>query len=260
MKTNITQKGETMDLNKGLLGLLFLAVISIMVVAIIAIGTAHEVKTNEQQNSLSVSGTQVLEVAPDQAVIMLSVDTRGKDAATVSAENKAIMEKVNAALLAQGLAKDQIETTGFTLQRWYEWNGKDQVNEDKGYLQQNTIKVTTDNLDKVGAILDAAVLAGANNVQDVNFKLKTATEEQYKKQALIQATGIAKSKAETLAKAAETRLGQVTSISESGGYQPWYYNSKMDSGLANVAGSTPISPQKVSLSMTVSMTYDLGRD
>ncbi len=259
MKTNKAQKGETMDLNKGLLGLLFLAVFSVMVVAIVAVDNAHE-KQNQQQNSLSVSGTQVLEVAPDEAVIMLSVDTRGKDAATVSAENKAIMQKVNAALAAQGLTKDQIETTGFTLQRWVEWNGKDQVNEDKGYLQQNTIKVTTDNLDKVGAILDAAVLAGANNVQDVNFKLKTATEEQYKKQALIQATAIAKSKAETLAKAADTRLGKVTSISESGGYQPWYYNSKMDAGLANVAGSTPISPQKVSLSMTVSMTYDLGRD
>jgi uncharacterized protein YggE len=253
------QKGETMDLNKGLLGLLFLAVFSVMIVAIVAVDNAHE-KNNQDVRSLSVSGTQVLEVAPDEAVILLDVSTRGKDAASVSAENKVLVNKVMAALKDQGVAASDIETTGLSLHRWFEWNNKDMTNEDKGYEQVNSIRITTSNLDKVGSILDAAIAAGANSVQDVQFKLKDATEEQYKEQAMQQATAIAKKKASVLAKAAGTELGKVTSISESGGYQPWYYNAKMDFAAADAGSATQISPQKVSLSMTVNLNYELGRD
>ena len=248
-----------MDLNKGLLGLLFLAVFSVMIVAVVAVDNAHE-KNNQDTRSLSVSGTQVLEVAPDEAVILLDVSTRGKDAATVSSDNKILVNKVMAALKDQGVASSDIETTGLSLHRWMEWNNKDMTNEDKGYEQINSIRITTTELDKVGKILDASIAAGANSVQDVQFKLKDATEEQYKQQAMQQATAIAKKKAQVLASAAGTELGKVTSISESGGYQPYYYNAKMNVAADSFGGSTQISPQKVSLSMTVSMAYELGRD
>ncbi len=52
------------------------------------------------------------------------------------------------------------------------------TNEDKGYEQINSIRITTTELDKVGKILDASIAAGANSVQDVQFKLKDATEAQ----------------------------------------------------------------------------------
>ncbi|HIH24121.1 TPA: SIMPL domain-containing protein [Candidatus Woesearchaeota archaeon] len=245
-----------MDVNKGLLGLLFFVVAAMFVVSIVAIDGSLE-RDDEQRDTISVSGTQVMEVVPDQAVIMLDVSTRGKDAAQVSADNKALVNKVMVALAEQGVAPGSIETTGLSLHRWNEWNGKEQINEDLGYEQINSIKITTENLDKVGRLVDAAVGAGANSVQDVAFKLKDATEQRYKQEAMAQAAAIAQKKAQVLASAAGAELGDVISISESGDYQPWYYNARTTLESAAAGSATQISPQKVSLSVTVSMSYEL---
>ena len=74
---------------------------------------------------------------------------------------------------------------------------------------------------------------------------------------MAQAAAIAQKKAQVLASAAGAELGDVISISESGDYQPWYYNARTTLESAAAGSATQISPQKVSLSVTVSMSYEL---
>jgi uncharacterized protein YggE len=231
-----------------------IAVIGLVVVAALRSGGEER---QQQQDLLTVSGTHVLEVAPDQAVMTLQVLTNGTVAKDVSAENRQLLTQVMVALKAQGLADSDIETTGVLLSRWTEWDPKSQAMVDKGYQQATTLKVTVTDMEKVGSILDAAVNAGANSVQDISFELKPETEQRLKQQALADATADATAKAKTLATAAHARLGKVASLSENSYIQPWIYNSKamMDSGAG--AAPTPISPEKVTIQVSVSMAYEL---
>ena len=61
-----------------------------------------------------------------------------------------------------------------------------------------------------------------------------------------------------LAEAAGTTLGPVTMISENSWVQPWLYNSKSyESAVMDAGAATQISPQKVTLSVSVNLNYAL---
>jgi uncharacterized protein YggE len=242
--------------NKLLFSLLFVAVVGLVIVAALRSGGE---RGQQQQNLLTVSGTHQLEVAPDQAVMTLQVLTNGTAAKDVSTENRQLLTQVMAALKAQGLTNTDIETTGVLLSPWTEWDPKSQTMIDKGYQQTTTLKVTVTDMETVGSVLDAAVNAGANSVQDISFELKPETEQRLKEQALADATADAAAKAQTLATAAHAHLGKVASLSEDSYIQPWVYNSKtiMDATVAGAAAPTPISPEKVTLQVSVSMAYEL---
>lgn len=243
------------------------AIVLIMaaLVALVAFKSSTPISVNTspqpQQDLVTVSGTHQMDVAPDQAVMTFQVQTRGTDAKSVSSQNGQLMNAVMAALKAQGVSTDQIETTGVLLDRWTEWDQQQQKTVDKGYQQTTTIKVTLTDLTKVGPVLDAAVNAGANSVPGISFELQPATEQQYREQALKDATLAAKSKAQTLASAAGISLGKVASLNENSNIVPWIYNTKAvmaGAALDSAAAPTPISPQKVTVSATVSMAYEIA--
>jgi uncharacterized protein YggE len=166
------------------------------------------------------------------------------------------------AIRSQGISDSDIETTDVVLAKNQQWDPKTNTYQDLGYRQTTTMRVTINDLSKVGAVLDAAVAGGANNVQDVAFQLKPETEAKYKQQELAAATKVATQKAAILADAAGTRLGKLVSLTEqSYNYVPWMYNAKnalaAADGGATVA-PTPINPQKVSISVSVSLAYELN--
>lgn len=243
------------ETNKFVGAIALIAVIGLVIVA--ALHSSGE-REQQQQNLLTVSGTQELDVAPDQAVMTLQVITNGTAATDVSAQNGQLLTQVMAALKTQGLADTNIETTGVLLTPWTEWDPKSQTMVNKGYQQTTTLKVTITDMEKVGSILDAAVNAGANSVQDISFELKPETEQRLKEEALANATADAAAKAQTLATAAHTHLGKVASLSENTYIQPWTYNAgaMMADTVANAA-PTPINPEKVAIQVSVSMAYEL---
>ncbi len=242
-----------------------IAVLGVAAVAMLRAPTPITVQTGPQspdRNILSVTGTHELQVAPDEAALTLEVVTRAATASQASTMNRELMNKVVSAIKSSGIKDDEIETTNVFLQKVTEWDTKEQKSVDKGYEQRTTIRVTVKDLTKVGSVLDAAVEAGANSVQDIEFSLTPESQTKYKAEALAVAAKTAKSKAQTLADASGATLGRITSLSENSyNYQPIFYNSRAmmaDAGMEKVeAPSTPISPEKVSISVSVSIGYEL---
>lgn len=257
----IEQKNTTSSL---LVVLAIIAVLGVVVVSSFQASQPITVNTGDQspdRNILTVTGTHELQVAPDQATITFSVITDDMSAKVASQENSDLMNAIVTALRAQGVAASDIETINIYLTKLTEWDYNRQRNIDKGYQQTATVKVTTKNLDGVGAILDAAIGAGANNVQDVAFSLTPTAEATYKEQALTEAAQVAKTKAQTLASASGASLGRITSLSENSyNYQPYYYNTRsvMMADAGAEKAPTPISPEKVSISVSVSIGYELN--
>ena len=122
----------------------------------------------------------------------------------------------------------------------------------------NTVYVTVRALDKLGALLDTVVKAGANNINSIQFDVADKTAAL--KEARDAAVQDAKTQAQELAAAAGVRLGEITSIS--------FYDSApspvMDTygkggggGMVEAAASVPIQPGQMTLTVTVSMTYEI---
>jgi hypothetical protein len=154
---------------------------------------------------------------PEQAQLLLAVETFGRTAQKATQENALKMERMLQTLVETGLSKAQIQTASYSLDPKYERpDSRRGTNpEPIGFTARNMVRVTVDSVKRVGLVIDAAIGAGANRVANLAFQLRNP-ETAYR-EALRLAVANAKADAEALANAAGRRLGPPLRISTSGG-------------------------------------------
>lgn len=208
----------------------------------------------ENRSLLQVNGNAVITVKPDTALITLGVDTSSSSAEVAAQENADRMAKVLAALKELGLSDSEIATKGYNIYSYDQYLGRT-TGEDTvvtTYQVQNRIQITTKNLELVGQIVDAAVKAGANQVQGVSFDL--ADKEELQLQALKNAIKQAQTKAEAMAEGAGVQLGGIAKITEEyGSYVPLY--GAMLAKEFDQASSTEINPGEVEITARVLIEF-----
>ena len=203
---------------------------------------ASAVEPNDNDRTVSVTGTGTVSVIPDRAELSFGVESRGATAKGALAANAVEMRKLIAALRSAGAA-------GIATQ----WVGVNPVLRDGVTIEEwsatNTVSASIEAA-KAGALIDTAVGAGANQVYGPS--LSSSDAKKLQQDALQAAVADARARAEALAKAAGGTLGAVVTLSEGGGggVLPYAEKAAMDSGTPIVAG-----PQDVTA--TVSVTYEL---
>jgi uncharacterized protein len=163
----------------------------------------------DASRSIQVSGTAVVNVAPDRALIKLGVQTNGKSAKEAQAKNSAAIFRVTKALRDLGIEAKDIATDWYTIEPIYEDYDDLQIN---GYRIHNIIEITVRDVDRANDAIIAAFQAGANQVVDVEFY--TSELRKYRDQAREMAMTAALEKAALLAQAAGTETGCVLTINE----------------------------------------------
>ena len=124
------------------------------------------------------------------------------------------------------------------------------------YRVINTIKITVNDIDMVGAVIDAASLNGANQINNVMFGLKDA--EEYYLQALKEAAMKAKRKAEMISGMFGIKLSVPSQINENANYQPvYYYRDSQAVSVVKGEGqyATPMSYGELEIKANVYLTY-----
>ena len=160
-----------------------------------------------------------------------------------------------AALHAQGVAQTDIQTSQLDLQPQYVDDGK-APRRLTGYRASNTVSVRLHDLARVGAVLDALVAAGADQVDGVSFAL--ADPQPAEDQARRLAVKALQAKAELFATAAGYRIQRLVRLSESGSYAP----APMLAGVmvsARRRASTPVAAGALTVRAAVSGEYELQR-
>lgn len=203
-------------------------------------------------------GEGKVRIKPDIARVQIGVEVMMNSVKEASEANKEQLESVLAALQEAGIAEEDIQTSGFNIYaERFGPNGPlpdDQIN----YRVTNTVIVKVRELDTLGAVLDAAIEAGANNIYGVEFSLDD--NSSIESEARANAVEDANAKAEDLAQLTGTTVGGVVSISEIIGNTGGYYSSNFAeaSRAMGGGGSTPISPGELELVMQLQITYALG--
>ena len=221
-----------------------------------ACGPAAIVPANESQRTLNITGVGQVSLTPDIAYIYLGVHTEKATASEAVAENNAQTQKVIDALKKLGVDAKDIRTTNFSI--WPSQNyGPDGMPLDMKYVVDNTVYVTVRDLKKLGDLLDTVITAGANTVNSIAFDVADKTAAA--KQARDAAVKNAQEQAQELAVAAGVKLGDITNISfydstatpVFGGY------GKGGGGGSDAALAVPIQPGELTLTVSVSMTYEI---
>ncbi|MBS1195929.1 MAG: hypothetical protein H6R33_649 [Actinobacteria bacterium] len=191
----------------------------------------------------------VLKVNLGVSVLRPTVDQATGDAATLASA-------VIAALKANGVAEEDIQTANYSINPEYDWSGETQRL--IGYRVNNEVRVKIRNLDSAGVIIDAATAAGgdATVVNSLSFSIEDNAE--LLQMARTAAWNDAEAKARQLAQLAGLELGAATSITETINYEvvPIYYDRVMAEGAGDAA--TPIESGTQDVTVVVQVVFAIG--
>lgn len=206
----------------------------------------------DSERRLVVSGTGEVSAPPDMAMISAGVVVQGDTASAALAENTRAMNAVLEALGASGVAPEDIRTSRFAIIPLYEVRRPDAATQEPprilGYQVSNQVQATVDDLDRLGATLDAVVDAGANSIDGLSFGI--ADPKALLDRVRDAAVADAIAKAERYAAAAGVELGDVISIEEGGFVQP-----RPMMRAEAMEASVPISPGQTELTASVTMEF-----
>jgi uncharacterized protein len=202
---------------------------------------------------LEISVRGEVKRVPDVAVISTGVITQSADAATVMRDNAARMARVLAALKRAGVADKDVTTSAVNLSPQYRYNNN-QPPVITGYQANNQVTVRFRDITRSGAILDALVKEGSNEINGPSLtidKPEVALDE-----ARIAAITAGRARAEVYASAAGMKIKRIISISESEGMSV-VPRPMMAMMVKSAEADTVIMPGEQSLGMTVTMVFEL---
>jgi uncharacterized protein YggE len=198
---------------------------------------------------VTVTGEATVAVAPDAAVIRIGVNSQDKTAREASEANAKQMTAVLAAIKDTGIADRDIQTSRLSLQPQYDPN-KGGTARLTGFQATNQVTVKIRDIDKLPALLDHAIAAGANEMSGIEFVI--TEQSKLLDRARDDAIADARRKAELYAQAAGSKLGPVVSITEEGSAAPPRPMQAMR------AGAVPIAPGEQTLRAMVTVSYELS--
>jgi uncharacterized protein YggE len=223
----------------------------------------------DSSRTVQVTGSALINITPDRALIQLGVQSNGATPDAVQSANSIAIQKVIKALRAQGVEAKDIATDLYVIEPVYESYNSLYI---KGYRINNVVAVTLRDVKKTSNILAAALKAGANQV--INVEFYTSELRKYRDQARELAMKAAKEKAQALANAAGAEAGCVLNINENSwsyynGWWWWYGRNQQSMMTQNVvqnaapsggsggAGDEPISLGQISIKAEISATFGL---
>ncbi len=205
--------------------------------------------------TILVVGQGTVTIQPDQAQATIGVETTANSVREATAESSEIMEALLEALMEQGVAERDIQTSGFNV--WTDRGGRGPelgvgtAEETVVYRVNNMVRVTVRDLDTLSAVLDAALDAGANAIHGINFTI--GDPSRLETQARIRAIANAKATAEELADLTGVRVGEVLSVSEViGGAEVF---AVREAALGMGGGAGPISPGEMDYTVRLQVIY-----
>lgn len=209
-------------------------------------------------DTIVVTGMGKVTTAPDKATIQVSVENDGATSAEALDANSKDTQKLLDRLKAEGIPKDQVETTGVVVypNRYYD----QQSGQEKtvGYRAQNTITVTFKDLSVIGKVFAAMTEAGADSVYGPTWEL--SDNNAAIGTALTKAIANARMKAEAIAADQGVQLGEAIIISESSAsnWGPIFYAPEARTADSSVT-PPPIIPQNLEVTASVTVTYRISR-
>lgn len=191
------------------------------------------------------NGEATIRRAPDQAFVMVAVETRARTPREAQQQNADAMTSVQQRIGRAGIPRDAVRSTGYSIQQEFDFaNGR---RTPRGYVARNGVEVRIDAVERVGDLLDAVVEGGATTIAGVRFDLKDRAGAE--REALRLAVVDARGRAEAIAAGAGRTLDRVLRITDAPQprFKPMADVAMLQRSVAGGAESTPIEPGTIEI-------------
>lgn len=205
--------------------------------------------------SVVVTGHGIVAAAPDQVVLRLGAAVQAPQADAAQRQVNQIIQRALEGLRQLGVPQNMVQSVGITLSPVYEApdpRARPGAPRLAGYRAGQTLQVRLDDVRRAGQVLDTAVAAGANQLEDPRFRL--ADEAPARQAALRLAVRDARAKAEAMAQALGARLLGVTEAVEG---SPVAIRPRFETRLAAAPADvgTTVEPGQLQIEATVTIRY-----
>lgn len=206
---------------------------------------------------VELSVTETVLGSPDTATFSTGVTSKAPTAQAALRANSADMEKVIAQIVAQGIKRQDIQTSGINLSADYEYSNDGRPPRFIGYQVTNQVTVRVRQMARLGAILDAVVSNGANNISGPSFSLDddSAAQRDARDKAMKRAQG----QAMDYARRAGFSGVQLLAVSEGISNVSPMDMKRAPMEMVAAAPPPPIEGGQVGTSVTVNVTYQMTR-
>jgi uncharacterized protein len=218
--------------------------------------------SDEPVPRILVTGEGSVDIAPDMAVLLLSVNREATTAREALTANSAAMSKVLEAMTGLGIAKRDLQTANFDIQPRYTYPNRQSSGPAEpptlvGYTVRNSLSVRVRDISRLGEVLDTSVTLGVNEGGSIQFTNDDPSAAIT--QARVQAMEEALSKARTLAGAAGVTVGSILEISEQNYTpRPMPMMAKMEMAMDST-GSVPIAAGENTYKVTVNVSLSIAQ-
>lgn len=194
---------------------------------------------------VGIAVTETVQSAPDIALFQVGVSSTATTATAALTDNARKMENVIARIRSAGVAAKDIQTSGISLYPQQSnpvrlANGTYSQPRIVGYNANNGVTVRYRKLSEVGAVIDALVAAGANNINGPSFTIEDPATRV--REARDKALAAAQERANDYARKLGMRGARLLSVTE--GAQAQDFGRGMYVGLES--GPMPVSVQSMS--------------
>jgi uncharacterized protein len=156
---------------------------------------------------VNVSGEGKIKIVPDQALISVSVETKGPNATTVKKGNDIKMDAVLKFIKNSNIAKEDYQTQCVSLNPNYDYETKK-----SDYIAYQTVRILLKDISKYDAIMDGLVNTGINRIEGIEFK--SSKMPQLLSDARKLAVKDAKAKAEDYVSGLGQKIGKAFTITD----------------------------------------------
>lgn len=230
----------------------FLAGILLVSAVWVGVAAMPAAVAQETQRTLTVTGRGRESVTTTRAKVSLGVEISGKTADEVQRE---VVQRANAVVeLLRSQNVDQLETTGIRLNPQYRYdNGRSEL---VGYMGSNTVSFEVPT-EAAGELIDAAVEAGATQVQGIEFIAEDSAIAAAQDVALQAATQAARRQAEAVFESLGFSAQEIVSIQIDGARTPMPIpaGARLEAASADVSSPVIGGEQTVEASVTLQIRY-----
>jgi uncharacterized protein YggE len=125
---------------------------------------------------LFTTATAEVELKPDRATLVFTVESRGATAAKAGSETARKARAVIDTLRSLGVAADQLTTASVEINPEYVYPGQNQPPRVSGYVARNSVRVEILRLEQAGALIDGGLAKESTGIGSLTFASSKSDE------------------------------------------------------------------------------------
>lgn len=233
--------------------MVFLIVFVIVIAAVAFVGETLGHTSSSSPHTIAVTGSGTVTGTPNTMSFQMGVQTVAASANAALSENNAKTAALEASLLTNGVTKKNLQTSDLNIYANTNANGTI-----TGFTASDDLTVTTHQLNKAGAAIDAAAHAAGNGVQLSGVTFSISNQSKYLARARARAIQNAHTEASQIAKGGGTTVGSIVTVTdeENTGSTGIVYPFTQFASAA--AKSVPVQAGSQSINVQVKVVYSLA--